>query len=73
MITRYALFEGGITPDHEEMIRRDVMSEKLPVWRELPGAVAICLQGRPATEGGLARHFVGRSQLHGTTAHVLPL
>lgn len=41
MITRYALFEGTILPDHTEAFRRDVLAEMLPVWQRFPGALAI--------------------------------
>ena len=33
MITRYALFEGTVTPGQEQAFRDAVLAEILPVWR----------------------------------------
>lgn len=41
MITRYALFEGSVTPGQEQAFRDAVLAEILPVWRRFPGALDI--------------------------------
>ena len=41
MITRYALFEGEIKAGQEEAFRADVLAKILPLWKKMPGALAV--------------------------------
>lgn len=41
MITRYALFEGTIRPGKTEAFRAEVLEKLLPVWKRMPGAMAV--------------------------------
>jgi hypothetical protein len=41
MLTRYAFFEGDLTPGQEAAFREAIRSELLPTWEVYPGAVAV--------------------------------
>lgn len=41
MITRFALFEGHIKPDHIEAFRVAVLEKILPLWKKMPGALSV--------------------------------
>ncbi|WP_299608837.1 antibiotic biosynthesis monooxygenase [uncultured Tateyamaria sp.] len=37
MITRFALFEGSVKPDHTDAFRAAVLERLVPLWRQFPG------------------------------------
>ncbi len=41
MITRYALFEGTISPGQTQAFRDAVLAEILPKWKAFPGALSV--------------------------------
>jgi len=41
MITRFALFDGHVTPGDTEAFRAAVLAEVLPHWKSFPGVLAV--------------------------------
>ncbi len=41
MITRFAMFEGRVKPEHIEAFRAAILSEVLPHWQSFPGVLAV--------------------------------
>lgn len=37
MITRFALFEGHVAPEHVKAFRGDVLERLVPLWKQFPG------------------------------------
>ena len=41
MITRFALFDGHVSPDNLQAFRNAILQEVLPYWQAFPGVLAV--------------------------------